>query len=454
MQVWGIDQGLSEMDVLDAVRQNMVHEDGALRFALDTSEDGGITVKVMPKRGKAKDHRPRNPEVHVQGGPIKPLPGRSVKDKLDASLDELIVSDRRQAFATARLTREVASAASPQQRQQGSLPMKPAIWRSLGPNGDNAAGPPHPWRAAQSSSGLGLGKYKAARAQGPYWQQRAAAKEEDAPGIDEVMGMNWAWQPCRNGSRGKFNDGELVVIDDDDDADEPDGESSARAARVHHKMEQMGWTVGSQQMRLAAARAVNQAGEMQLAKKKQPTPRGSVALPSKGAAGFKADQVLKWIAWLLRKGHAQHGVEITSEGYATLEAVSAALDYADKGKLDAQSLSHLIRSHDRQPLFEIAGPCIRLVARGTPTDAAEDDALAGLCEQMSLGQQSQEVTDEPNLTADMERERPPPPKEANADGWTVFVDEDQKLWHYYDGPLGEWWCRELNGEVLPYGEEN
>jgi len=88
-----------------------------------------------------------------------------------------------------------------------------------------------------------------------------------------------------------------------------------------------------------------------------------------------------------------------------------------------------------------------LLKRAAGHKIVKDDDLAGLCEKMSL----QNAFAEDEDAQEMQRERPAPPQESNTEGWTAYADEEGKLWHHYDGPLGEWWCRELNGEVLSYG---
>jgi len=451
MQAWATNQGLSERDVLEVVRQNMVHEDGALRFAMDTNEAGAITIKVMPKREKGQPSMGSTPRGDVERpGPFglaKPL--RTVKEKLDSSLDELIVSDRRKSL-------EVAT---PQKRQP-----RPATWSSMPAGGDSAAGPPRPWKANPSGAKVtGLASYKARRNQGPGgpYQWQRPAKAEEAPGLETIMDMDWAWEPWRRkGPSGPSNGGHLckeepIVIDDDDDSDGGHAdESAARSARVHHKMAQMGLTAASQQNRLAASRAVNQAGEMQHVFKAA-VPRDIAGLKA-AAVPEDIERVLKWIVWLLKKGHTKLGVEVNPDGWATLQAVAGALSRSVGGQhagATPQALCALIRRNDLRPYFELAGNSIRLAARTGAADAAQDDDLAGLCEKMTL-QNAFNMEEETSNLHEPERERPPPPQDMNEGYWTAYMDEQKQFWHHYNGPLGEWWCRELNGDVLPYGEEN
>lgn len=53
------------------------------------------------------------------------------------------------------------------------------------------------------------------------------------------------------------------------------------------------------------------------------------------------------------------------------------------------------------------------------------------------------------IKADANPDKPLPPPGA---GWSKFVD-DGHFWWFYEGPLGKWWCQDLDMEVEPYVEE-
>lgn len=52
MHLWGYQQELEDRDVLLAVQENMFHEDGNLRFAIDNDSEGRLKIRVLPKRDR------------------------------------------------------------------------------------------------------------------------------------------------------------------------------------------------------------------------------------------------------------------------------------------------------------------------------------------------------------------------------------------------------------------
>lgn len=116
MCLWGYEQGLEDQDVLFAVRENMFHEDGNLRFSIDHDNEGRLKIRVLPKRdrrsggaaaatwGTAPGARPwgakKPPEkrapamrgsVAQSGAAPKPM---TTAKKLDMPLESLIETER------------------------------------------------------------------------------------------------------------------------------------------------------------------------------------------------------------------------------------------------------------------------------------------------------------------------------------------------------------------------
>lgn len=59
----------------------------------------------------------------------------------------------------------------------------------------------------------------------------------------------------------------------------------------------------------------------------------------------------------------------------------------------------------------------------------------------------------------LERRAPSPPPWGgdSTDVWTHFEDEEaDRVWWYYEGPLGKWWCKQRGETPVPYamGEED
>lgn len=126
MATWAWSQGLKEPEILGAVRENMFHEDGQLRFAIDADNQGRTQIRVLPKRDKwnrgssqgtpaykgghqraAWGGRPTPDKPALRGSVAKavpkvgatPTPVLNTAKKLDMSLDELNQVEREQEMA-------------------------------------------------------------------------------------------------------------------------------------------------------------------------------------------------------------------------------------------------------------------------------------------------------------------------------------------------------------------
>jgi len=102
MHEWGYKQGLSEDDIIWAVKQHMQHADGTMRFGISSDRRGQAVIKVLPRR--VAESTPRS--VHHSGSrgirEQRRTPERetlssahTTADKLGMSLEDLIPCKRR-----------------------------------------------------------------------------------------------------------------------------------------------------------------------------------------------------------------------------------------------------------------------------------------------------------------------------------------------------------------------
>eukprot|EP00928_Gymnodinium_smaydae_P072651 TRINITY_DN55980_c0_g1_i1.p1 TRINITY_DN55980_c0_g1~~TRINITY_DN55980_c0_g1_i1.p1 ORF type:complete len:326 (-),score=28.98 TRINITY_DN55980_c0_g1_i1:375-1352(-) len=91
MREWGDKQGLHEDDVLWAVKQNMQHPDGSMRFSISTDRRGQTAIKVLPRRGAEQSQRA--PNQPSEKGSQSSL--HTTAEKLTMSLEDLIPPRRR-----------------------------------------------------------------------------------------------------------------------------------------------------------------------------------------------------------------------------------------------------------------------------------------------------------------------------------------------------------------------
>eukprot|EP00929_Paragymnodinium_shiwhaense_P086089 TRINITY_DN46589_c0_g1_i1.p1 TRINITY_DN46589_c0_g1~~TRINITY_DN46589_c0_g1_i1.p1 ORF type:complete len:433 (+),score=78.32 TRINITY_DN46589_c0_g1_i1:79-1377(+) len=279
------------------------------------------------------------------------------------------------------------------------------------------------------------------------------------------------------------------------------GSSAEQRARVLHKIDQMGLTVGSQHTRLTPHGGRPNGGE-------------------RNAHRSLGEQVGRWISWVLAKGHQKLGVAV-DQGWADLGILAAAmsLDKPLFGKFDGEKLRAFMLEIDTDKRFEISGNRLRkrsqeersamqthravphppsgaahqvppgaaaaaardpleatsaalaasTLAKSETQDEAADAALADACGRLLrvsgdvtlLDANSADALSASNATAsttasgatsmldDLPMSTDGAPPKPPGDGWTKFKDEDT-FWWYYEGPHGKWWCSEHEEVPKPY----
>lgn len=111
MYYWGHDQGLTEQQLLTALRDHMFHEGegaGHLRFAIDSDAKGHIVVRVQPPKRKESNGQCATPararwrqqrggsEADEMMGAVDIVADLPVSEKLDMSLEDMIKIGRRE----------------------------------------------------------------------------------------------------------------------------------------------------------------------------------------------------------------------------------------------------------------------------------------------------------------------------------------------------------------------
>mmetsp|Transcript_13368 Transcript_13368/g.25240 ORF Transcript_13368/g.25240 Transcript_13368/m.25240 type:complete len:425 (-) Transcript_13368:58-1332(-) len=219
------------------------------------------------------------------------------------------------------------------------------------------------------------------------------------------------------------------------------------------------------------------------------------------------EQVQRWLGWALKSGYKQMGVPLKDGEWIWAESLAEELGKS-KPKLNITSvaeLQNLLDETDQAGRFEISDGYIRKVkrddrvsrattataaaaARHRPEAAPERPQHAdGSAYETSYSYAEKEhhapsswsesstparhnfspprasgsaytansayavVQKElPGNPQDGQKGKPPPPPGA---GWSKFTD-DGHFWWFYEGPLGKWWCQDVDKYIEPYVEED
>lgn len=100
MRSWAHEHGLDEAVVLTACKEHMYHDDlnadgsKRLRFVIAADQSGQTTIRVMPKRGGDGVATPARSHRRQAGEGGEPPAERTVVEKMEMSLDELVREQR------------------------------------------------------------------------------------------------------------------------------------------------------------------------------------------------------------------------------------------------------------------------------------------------------------------------------------------------------------------------
>lgn len=271
----------------------------------------------------------------------------------------------------------------------------------------------------------------------------------------------------------------------------PAADCEGRADRVRHGLAQMGHTLDTQHVR-------------QLSRLGDRNPRKA----RRDGGMSPAEKIQRWLAWVLKKGHSELGVTLSPLGgencssgsWAPLRELAEAMRKAkpEFGEFDGRSLEIVLTSTDQAGRFEIsAGGYLRLVPRKEhrcsdrgrtrlsssscslsrpaspaaplPASAPASPHLSpsrsgGVCfniattagsseaDAMDVEEAADKDLREGLLEVQGRRAPSPPPWGGDStDVWTHYEDEEAaKVWWYYNGPLGKWWCKQQGDAPVPY----
>lgn len=330
--------------VQDAIREHMFHDGdpgGAIRFSLNSS-DHGITVKVMPKRGGGTGYMPQTgpsggrwdtsrggrscragsnvpkmrgsvaqapkppPKDDWQPPPKKGASPKNLVEKLDMSLGDLIRDEQRP-----------RQEQRPQPREIDPVPVMDASAR-------------HAARMRHVRPTMEL----------PPWHKN-------------LNGVPEAARPARRANRMIPQPGSLASNS---------AVANPAHARVRRSMEQMGWTPASQHIRQGPQNWARD-GESKWGERRGQ--RGGWRNSDGRDRYTPQEKVQRWMAYVLRKGHQDLGVEV-KDGWASLRDIAAQITvnkHLGFGECDEAKLAKFIQDTDCDGRFEIKGSHIRKVSK-------------------------------------------------------------------------------------------
>jgi len=492
MRTWGWEHGVSEQDILRAVRAHMFHSDngaGHLRFAIDNNEQGHIIIRVQPKRqtgttgdiaaghsgstGAAPGRRARMHGSVLMATRAEPkrcplLHKNGQNPKLDMALDDIEIID----LETEVEYRPMPAAPAIDKNAKLDMALDEVI-RSERMCSEPAVTRPARTRFGDDDEQMAYGTLASAanRRTSVQMQQRG-------------------FQPSM---------------------------PSVQRARVHRAMEQMGWTAETRHLRRApgmSAREGDRGGRPMSMLEDGRERRGRRGDLSAG------ERIQRFLGWVLKTGHRELSIPV-EDGWAQLAQLAVAVSRAKPGygDFDAAKLKAFIEETDEAGRFEMdAYGRIRKVEKdsrarrikpvdrsnamaggasqpappsarpppgarpgrvslspsssassrrsalsrspspmGDNMDKATDDADIALAE---VANRSLRVTGDVEPVATEKEARapadgigtagaPPPPPAPPGEHWTMYQDEDFAWW-YYEGPLGVWWTRSETETPQPY----
>lgn len=301
--------------VQDAIKEHMFHDNdsgGALRFSM-TSEPDGVYVKVMPKRGGGTG---QIPQTGPSGGHWN-AGGRWDAGRVGRS--------SRAGSNVVRMRGSVAQAARAPKSDWQPAPRKVA----------NAANP------TQLAAKLDMSLDDVIRSdrvehvsEAPRLRQPVA---DIPPWHREPSQVPEAPRPARRANRASAAMASSA-------GDRPSH------ARVRRCFDQMGLTPDTQHIRQAPGIRGERRGHRGAQRNWEGRDRYS-----------PAERVQRWMAWLLKKGYEERGVEV-KDGWASLREMAAQISVEKQlefGECDEAKLAKLIRETDGEGRFEISGSHIR-----------------------------------------------------------------------------------------------
>eukprot|EP00811_Abedinium_folium_P018362 NODE_2728_length_2157_cov_4.667488.p1 GENE.NODE_2728_length_2157_cov_4.667488~~NODE_2728_length_2157_cov_4.667488.p1 ORF type:complete len:507 (+),score=99.29 NODE_2728_length_2157_cov_4.667488:247-1767(+) len=451
MSVWGWAQGLTDDMVLEAVHNNMFHDNDskAMRFGINNSAKGDVLVRVMPSRRGAGAHH---------GGSWG---GRHNNGYSNGHSN---------AYGNAYQQQYAVRSPCPTPAHVQVVPMHGSVLKAPG-----IALP-----SVSQKLGMSLEEIAAtdSRITPVAWRPEMAPRMVPPPGVPVGPKQTEDKEPSY-APRGP-----------------PEAhESPAYAARVHRQMEQMGLTQGTAHIRQPptwqAPRDMDRNGSTLYGPRRRQGGHGCGAgsTGAWGASGGAAaaavnrstgERISRSLSWMLRQGSAMN-----AEGWMDLDSLAATMaqTHASYGVFDGAQLRTILEQTDEAGRFEFnTSGCVRKVRRTNrrprpnarvdswvppvngaasssghaAAPAAEGGAGRGRSRSMSVDAacgtgDADEGGGAPRATDVPAREAPRRPP---GEFWTKYQDDGSEWWHY-DGPLGQWWLMTTKfADPVPYGESD
>lgn len=441
MHCWGEGEGLSQEEVLQAVRGHMFH-DGAsrvLRFAVDCNAAGDILIKVNPSRKTG------------YGAPC-PTPAR----------------------AGARSGRGGQSPGRPQSRApRASNPF--AAGRAAA---DSSGGAMQVDSGSQEKSSMGLDEKRGASAGAAAVKVEAEQPEPPTQAMSTESKLNMSLDEIISVGSLQHGGASAPAVQATSGGTPADS-LAAKAQRTFHALGQMGCSADTRQRRSLPRNLVRDGGPQGVGRK----------------------QVERWLAWVLQSGYRQLEVRTwqgrDGEWWAHLGDIAAAMQRVRphwRG-MDVEGLRMLLEAPGRASGFEVVRDWIRQVGRLSPrgrgraapqtgrcanrspsserrrrhrspsTSSPSQPPLGGATRDAELAAQSartlqipkveiQSATEAQGLEVGVAGEGSPPPRPPGP-GWQEFQEDgsEGRTWWYYEGPQGRWFVGHPDDDPLPYFEE-
>jgi hypothetical protein len=147
-------------------------------------------------------------------------------------------------------------------------------------------------------------------------------------------------------------------------------------------------------------------------------------------------KVSKYVSYVLKKGHYELGIDLWHD-YADLNDLVRLLNQKRAfGDFTLEHLKNTLQDSDDVGRFQFWNNWVRKV------DKADRDPHQYMARPVGMASPVGMDIDGPQGAP---RAPPRPPGEY----WTQYTDEGQdKVWWYYEGPLGKWWCDD-DAETVP-----
>jgi len=506
---WGENNGADEGVMMQAVRRHMFHEDGSLRFAVDSDEAGQVLIRVQPRRRAQRggggdpepepDTWPRWSKEHRRGGE-----GEGGRRGGGGGGGGCGGGNAWRSGPTARdmvrLWRgggvgcgggDVPAARAPAAAEALDMPLDAVVRaRGLEPSAGTDASKK---LTASEKLDLPLAALIRTEASGREGRWVRPAADVAPPGEE------WWGRPAHGGVHGSAQEAGGAARRREGTLEASGGDVSERRERLQRACRQMGWAPESRHLRQVAC-GVGRFGSMQ--------GQGSKAWNTGRHWGEQvpsaAEQVLRWLTWVIRGGYSEVHVELCANSAVRLQEVALAMPKRF-GEFDGDRLRVLLQESDAEGRFAISPEgLLRLVPRDgrqrrrprsrspTPPSSVRDDGcLRGRRQRSSSSSMSRSPScdaafggggrgrspspaaaaragtavvgaEAPGASAGNAgtgggaallpgaRGSPPPPPPGPL--WQQYKD-GETIWWFYGGPLGEWWCPEGGNSPQPYSAD-